>query len=443
MSSNTGAGTVGAGGADSAPPADDSAKAKAPTFDGEGADAMATIDGGAAARAEPPLPVNGSTPGTSADPAAAAAAPAVAGGAPAAAAPNSLLAARKRSPPEGTWEEPDVAFQLFLAPGPPPSIFPFAAYPFLAAPSLGVYSEAYDASPPIALLTLPPRCALELPEVAPLLREVVKRGLLPPGPDLTGLDVLVQVHGGLALPQQCAVHGCGSSRHVNLVLHPWAFAHDGVEADPGVHITAEVHVGVFHASPGVRPAHLSDFEKAGLPFGKLSKRVVLLHDGRFSPNNCQLSVASGVEGPGRDHPDVATFVSLAVDGELRRGVLTLHAVPLGDGPADWARGWLRGRSTLRELLDGMRAHAPHLFELTASMLLPALPPAEADVIAAELKAVGERLDAAYVAAQETAYLAAQEAAGVAAYMEGAAPGAADYPHAPAAHTSTAAHGNER
>jgi hypothetical protein len=381
-----------------------------------GADPAPRLGGGDAGASSEPPP--GSAPGPAAAAVTAAATTAADGGAgpsgqparppPAAAppAPNSLLGAHKSASPVG-WEEPDVAFQLFLAPGPPPPTFPFPAYPFLAAPTLGVYSESYDVSPPIALLSLPPRCALELPEVAPVLAAVVERGLLPG--TLDGLDVLVQVHGGLALPAPCAVPGCASGRHVNLVLHPWAFANDGVGADPGVRIEAEVLAGVFHACPGVRTAHVSDFEKAGLPFGRLSRRLVLLHDGRFSPNNCQLSVASDVAGPGRDHPDVATFATLAVDAELRRGVLTMHAVPLGDAPADWARGWLRGRATLADLLAGMQAHAPHLFELVATMLLPVLPPGDADAVAADLTAVTARLDAVHAAAQEAAQAGAAPA----------------------------------
>ena len=70
----------------------------------------------------------------------------------------------------------------------------------------------------------------------------------------------------------------------------------------------------------------------------------------------------------RDRRDVVTFVSFAADAYLQRGAVTLHVLPLGDGPADWVRGWVRGCDTLGQLLGALRAHLPAVHAQLAGML---------------------------------------------------------------------------
>ena len=47
-----------------------------------------------------------------------------------------------------------------------------------------------------------------------------------------------------------------------------------------------------------------------------------------------------------------------MDQDLKRAVVTLHCLPLGDGPADRVRELVRGRRTLGEALDALEHLLP-------------------------------------------------------------------------------------
>jgi len=114
---------------------------------------------------------------------------------------------------------------------------------------------------------------------------------------------------------------------------------------------------------GVRAVHM-DVKEGGAPIGMLSQRTVILHDRRFSPANAQLQLDGSTDTP--------VFFSLAVDKALRAGVVTLHVLPVGDGPSDAIRGWMRDVTTFGGLLAGLRAHLPAAARHVEAMVAPLL-----------------------------------------------------------------------
>lgn len=97
----------------------------------------------------------------------------------------------------------------------------------------------------------------------------------------------------------------------------------------------------------------TDLREGGAAFGSLSARLVILHDRRFSPDNANLQL---------DHStDTPIFFSLAVDRLLKHGVVTLHVLPVGDGPSDRIRGWIRGISTFKGYLEALEKNLPDAF----------------------------------------------------------------------------------
>jgi hypothetical protein len=58
----------------------------------------------------------------------------------------------------------------------------------------------------------------------------------------------------------------------------------------------------------------------------------------------------------------------------KKAVVSYHVIPVGDGPADRIRGWMRDRRTLGDLVDGVASHLPgdpHNF--FSAMIAPLLP----------------------------------------------------------------------
>lgn len=313
---------------------------------------------------------------------------------------HQLMSVLKTSPAQGTWEDDSTAFQLSLGPR-LPTLFNSPLFPYCTVVTVGTYGEDYQTAPCVCVVTLEPSCAVGAPlPVEEMLECALEKGFLADD----GLQVFFIIHAGLQ-PQECLA--CGSEFCFNLVLHAWAFAKDVAGSssfDAAPNITASVLLGIFDAH-GVEPTH-EDFGGGPLgpaPFDRLSSRTVHYHDLRFSPNNCQLQLSesatasvrsrrgAGGGSPGnaepdlgRDRGDVATFFSLAIDKDTRQGVLTYHVVPVGDVPADWIRGWIRGRNTLGELLDGLRAHLPAvhgtllgMIEAHHGLLSPPTPPTHA------------------------------------------------------------------
>lgn len=103
---------------------------------------------------------------------------------------SDLLSAVKEPEPIGTWETPDVAFQLFA--GARPTIF--GSYGFLCTPQLGCYTaDEYTPALPIAVISLPlPHEAYQLPaSVATVLKRCREMGVVKGEPEL-----YVTIHSG-------------------------------------------------------------------------------------------------------------------------------------------------------------------------------------------------------------------------------------------------------
>lgn len=262
---------------------------------------------------------------------------------------------------EGTWEHADVAFQLFL--GPRPAVF--GSYGFHCVPHLGCYTpKDYTPSLPIALISVPVVDEeRQLPvSVSGILRRCREMNVLRGVP-----EVFAIIHSGHERRKCSFVRGggggkCENDDEFNLILHAWVFEGDHV-ADTHDALTASVFVGVFEAH-GVAPVHL-DVPDGGTPFGELGKRSCIIHGRCFSPCNANIRFDTSVT-------DTAVFFTVSIDKTLRRAVVALHILPIGDGPSDRIRSWIRGRNTLREFRAGLETNVPiastHFSRLVAPLL---------------------------------------------------------------------------
>ena len=97
--------------------------------------------------------------------------------------------------------------------------------------------------------------------------------------------------------------------------------------------TLPVHLacrGIFEPR-GVGEVHVAE---GGVPIGYLKPRPVILHDRRFSPNNANVQWDGSTDTP--------SFFSVGVDKTLRKAVVVLHILPVGEAAADRIREWIRG-----------------------------------------------------------------------------------------------------
>lgn len=107
-----------------------------------------------------------------------------------------MLEALKNPENEGTWEDADIAFQLYL--GHAPQIF--GSFGFHALPHVGTYDHAdYTPALPIALVSLPLKDAkAQLPfSISELVEHVQAKGLCRSAPEL-----YLMLHSGLDGPQR-------------------------------------------------------------------------------------------------------------------------------------------------------------------------------------------------------------------------------------------------
>lgn len=282
-----------------------------------------------------------------------------------------VYALTKEETPEGTWEDSDVAFQLYM--GAVPRVF--GSFGFATLPQVGCYSaEDYTPFLPIVCLSVPLLCeeprslAEQLP--APLSKAV--QTLLGRGAVET-VDCFVSVHSGWA-GRPCEHLECHSTDEASMMYHSWTFQEDNMDyMEDGGDISAAVYMGIYEPV-GVAPVH-QDLQDGGVPFGALGARSVITHGRRFSPNNANFRIlpppASGSNGAasvvgaadaaapaagsassaGRHFP---TWWALGVDTTVRRAVLSLHCLPIGDAAADRVRASVKGVRTLGGLLDALR-----------------------------------------------------------------------------------------
>lgn len=272
------------------------------------------------------------------------------------------------------FEDPAVAFQQFLD-REPPGIFP-GGFGFPCLPLIGNYSDDYTPALPMVLLQVP--LVTPSAQLPPSVAEMVD--LLLGQSRVSSVELYAMVHSALLGPQkgiECGYLTCKATDEFNLVLHPWLFAKDHVH--DGDAIGGKVHVGIFEPY-GVAETHL---DRGGVPFGLLSKRDQILHDYRFSPNNCSVKWLS-------DITDTPVFFSFAFDGRTRRAIVCLHILPVGDDAADRIRDCIKGKETLRELLAALREKLPGKqgYGPLSTMLAPLVVPEEWEAFAGAAAGAG-------------------------------------------------------
>lgn len=312
---------------------------------------------------------------------------------------------------------------------------------FLTTPHIGCYShEDYTPFLPIVCISVPVvDLVRQLPSsVVDVLRVVLQRGMIgqPGQPNQSiesSLDLYAIIHSGWQ-PATCQHFQCERRDEANLLYHPWTFAGDDVEGIAnGDDIAAGLFCGLFEPWR-VEPCHLDRQGEDGCPFNRLSKRITVAHGGRFSPNNNNFRLV----GPGREgdvskylkkgakhqpgdsatgggdddstasaaagaagapdsnlHPSSSTdaaqggdseaaagaafptFISFAVDPQIRRGVIAIHCIPLGNddhGPADRIRAVTKKCKSLGQVMNGLEPLVPQFMGHLKRMVEPALGP---------------------------------------------------------------------
>lgn len=206
---------------------------------------------------------------------------------------------------------------------------------------MGAYShEDYTPSLPILLVSVPMvNIATQLPpSVSAVLQRCYEMGLLATP---TSLDFYLIAHSAL-IRHPCEHFNCFRDDEFSVMYQAWTFDVDNMGDSHG-EITAAVHMGLFEPR-GVVPCH-QEFNDAGMAFGRLSLRSVIMHGRRFSPNNANIRLQGTTAAP--------TFISVAVDRVLRKGVVSVHLLPTNDDISDKVRAATRRCMTLRSALEGL------------------------------------------------------------------------------------------
>jgi hypothetical protein len=196
------------------------------------------------------------------------------------------------------------------------------------------------------------------------------------------------------------------------MYHPWVFTNDADYVSSGGELVASRFYCSLYECEGIIPCH--EFQ-GGMTFNELKRQPVVAHGTRFSPNvmNIRLehvndylkkitkekmemkkkieietkkkSSSSSVSEsesesssessssslllppppppsplpPSASDPSsFATFYSLAIDRDIKKAVLVLHCLPLGDDAADKVRELLKGESKLGKVVDKLESLLP-------------------------------------------------------------------------------------
>ncbi|KNC50690.1 uncharacterized protein AMSG_00848 [Thecamonas trahens ATCC 50062] len=253
-------------------------------------------------------------------------------------------------------------------------------------PLLAVYGAAYLPCMPVlaAAVSDAPRDGLLDLGVPDDVIEAMERYAESKDIELCGaLDVAVILHAS-PIRQECQKFVCSSTAEINMMYHLWAPAEPIAAITPEILFTIPLAMGVFHPHL-VLPAHL-DLLDAGIAFGALEERSVVIHDTCFSPENAMLALDDAAAAP-EIGDDIAWFWSAAVSSSGRAVAVrhfastTAAATPRPlvelvreavDGAPQTARGlagWLllsylisllSGGATWLALIPG-RTIPPHLY----------------------------------------------------------------------------------
>lgn len=191
-------------------------------------------------------------------------------------------------------------------------------YPFLTVPSVGVYGSEYEPCQPIVFL--------ELPNTPTFCKNMMKHFCeIPAGftdfifndNDLIEFKSGVIVHSFPVLGP-CQHFVCESTRCVSVMHHPWAF--EGVDI-----FTFAGHTKIFtgiYKPQGIRKIHddVKDVDERGMPLGFLGVRTVIIHDGSFSPCNCQFYLDE-------NSPNGSSFFTVSWCPEKKKIAVMFHVLP--------------------------------------------------------------------------------------------------------------------
>ena len=197
--------------------------------------------------------------------------------------------------PEGSVEDPSVAFHLFRGVKPRP----FGTYGFLSTPHLGCYSEDYNPFLPIlalsAKLAFAPESAVIDPSnptnkdiplpgsIIRLLSDCIKFRILENSsehPIENQVDIFAIIHAGFT-GQTCHHFHCNRTDEFNIMYHPWLFARDAEYVSSGGDISAYGFLAGVFESEGIEECH--NFE-GGMSLNEVIRQPVVAHGTRFSPN---------------------------------------------------------------------------------------------------------------------------------------------------------------
>ena len=317
---------------------------------------------------------------------------------------------------DGCVEDPDVAFHLFCGIKP----IQFGLYGFHNTPHLGCYSDDYNPFLPILSISQKFSNILIPDSIIQILAKVAEHGLLDDSSIKSlddSIDVFAFIHAGFK-GQKCHHLYCDRTDEFNIMYHPWVFTNDADYVSSGGELFTSRFYCSLYESEGIIPCH--EYQ-GGMTFNELKRQPVVAHGTRFSPNvmnirlehvndylekitkekmemkkkisiettktNTSISAESSTESssssssssllpppspplppppssssslpPSASDPSsFATFYSVAIDGDLKRAVIVLHCLPLGDDAADKVRELLKGESKLGKVVDKLGSLLP-------------------------------------------------------------------------------------
>jgi hypothetical protein len=269
---------------------------------------------------------------------------------------------------EGTWGKP--ALQLFAGHVPDT----FTSLGFHCHPHLGIYGQDYTPAFPIVALSLPPsdqRLSSSSLSLPPDVLELVRSKA-----NVAEYYFLIHSYPGR---QPCQKFICTRNDEINLMLHPMVFANNVVNEEFASIRT--VHVGAF-ATEGVEEAHL-DVKDGGVPFGRMEKRTVAMHDMSFSPCNMHIRMKYDDDDVGKiERGGFAFFCTVAwwtvettragIAGQsvvkensgIDQCTISVHCVPLGKTVEDNLWSMISESNTLEDLVALLSTSAEHMVLLS-------------------------------------------------------------------------------
>jgi len=225
---------------------------------------------------------------------------------------------------------------------------------FHCIPHLGVYGDNYLPCSPMILIQLPAIQQILHQQLPKEMIDIIMQHINSEEKIISNIEMYISCC-SRPIPSECQKFMCSNFNEVNMMYHAWTAP--SIRFSKDLLVSEQVEMGLFNCD-GIKPVH-QNLKDAGISFGTISERSVVIHNSCFSPENAQFQL---------EEVKSCSFFSLAK--HKQRMVSVLHIFPTTLAMEDDFQNTIYKCSTLQQLISGIQILDSLAAKKLSQVLLP-------------------------------------------------------------------------